>query len=285
MTKRLGKKIGMTSVFACLTLCAQPGIEGNWQGTLDVGAAKLRLGLHVAKNAQGEFSSKLDSIDQGAMGIPVKVTTFTGTTLHLELPDLQATFDGKLSADGNEIIGTFLQGAPLALTFKRVETVETLNRPQHPKPPYPYDAKDVAYETKAGIKLAGTLTLPRGAGPFPAAILITGSGAQDRDESLLGHKPFLVIADYLTRRGIAVLRMDDRGVGGSTGNSTQATLDDMADDVLADVGISEGPQGDRSEAHWRDWPQRRRNRGPSGGGAIAGYRVCRHAGGNGRDRR
>lgn len=229
------QKIGCTGLFVCLTLCAQPRIEGNWQGTLDVGAAKLRLGLHVTKNSQGEFSSKLDSIDQGAMGIPVKVTTFTGSTLHLELPNLQATYNGKLSADGSEITGTFLQGAPFALTFKRVETVETLNRPQNPKAPFPYDAQDVAIETKAGIKLAGTLTLPRGAGPFPAAVLITGSGAQDRDESLLGHKPFLVIADSLTRRGIAVLRMDDRGVGGSSGNSAQATLEDMADDVLADV--------------------------------------------------
>jgi hypothetical protein len=236
----MSKKLAWTGVFACLALCAQPGIEGNWQGTLDVGAAKLRLGLHVTKNAQGEFSSKLDSIDQGAMGIPVKVTTFVGTTLHLELPNLQATYNGTLSADGSEISGTFLQGSPFALTFKRVATVETLNRPQNPKPPFPYDAQDVAYETKAGIKLAGTLTLPRGAGPFPAAILITGSGPQDRDESLLGHKPFLVIADYLTRRAIAVLRMDDRGVGGSTGNSTQATLDDMADDVLADVEYLKG---------------------------------------------
>jgi uncharacterized protein len=115
-----------------------------------------------------------------------------------------------------------------------------LNRPQNPKPPYPYDAQDVAYETSAGIKLAGTLTLPRGPGPFPAAIMITGSGPQDRDEALMGHKPFLVIADYLTRRGIAVLRLDDRGVGGSTGNSMRETLDDMAGDVVIGVGFLKG---------------------------------------------
>ncbi len=221
-------------------LCAQSGVEGTWQGTLDVGAMKLRLGLHVSKDAEGQFSSKLDSIDQGAMGLAVKVTTFSGGALHLELPNLHATYDGKLSADGQQISGTFVQGAPLPLVFKRVEKVETLNRPQNPKPPYPYDAQDVAYETSGGIKLAGTLTLPRGQGPFPAAIMITGSGPQDRDEALMGHKPFWVIADYLTRRGIAVLRLDDRGVGGSTGKSTQETLDDMAGDVITGVEYLKG---------------------------------------------
>ena len=233
-------KVCWISFLAGAALCAQSGVEGTWQGTLDVGAIKLRLGLHVSKNAEGQFTSKLDSIDQSAMGIPVKVTTFADNALHLELPNLHATYDGKLSADGSQISGTFVQGAPVPLVFRRVEKVETLNRPQNPKPPYPYDAQDVAYETSAGIKLAGTLTLPRGPGPFPAAIMITGSGPQDRDEALMGHKPFLVIADYLTRRGIAVLRLDDRGVGGSTGNSMRETLDDMAGDVVIGVGFLKG---------------------------------------------
>ena len=233
-------KIGWLGMLASAALYAQSGVEGTWQGTLDVGAVKLRLGLHVAKNAQGELSSTLDSIDQSAMGIPVKVTTFRDNALHLELPALHASYDGKLSDGGQEITGTFVQGVPLPLVFKRVEKLESLNRPQNPKPPYPYDAQNVAYETKGGIKLAGTLTLPRGPGPFPAAIMITGSGPQDRDESLLGHKPFLVIADYLTRRGIAILRLDDRGVGGSTGNSTRETLDDMAGDVVTGVEYLKG---------------------------------------------
>jgi len=231
------KQICCLTLLASAILHAQSGIEGNWQGTLDVGAVKLRLGLHVTKNGSGEFTSTFDSIDQGAMGIPLKVTTFSTNTLHFELPSAHVTYDGKLSADGNEIIGTFVQGAPLPLTFKRVEKVETMNRPQNPKPPFPYDAQEVTYEPTAGIKLAGTLTLPRGQGPFPAAILITGSGPQDRDETLFGHKPFLVIADYLTRRGIAVLRVDDRGMGGSTGKSTSETLDDMAGDVVAGVNF------------------------------------------------
>ena len=231
------KQITWLTVLAGAMLRAQSGIEGNWQGTLAVGTMKLRTGLHITKNASGEFTSTMDSIDQGAMGIPVKVTTFSANKLHLELPNLRVTYDGALSADGNEIAGTFVQGAPFPLTFKRVEKVETVNRPQHPKPPFPYESQEVTYEPTAGIKLAGTLTVPRGQGPFPAALLITGSGPQDRDETVSGHKPFLVIADYLTRRGIAVLRVDDRGMGGSTGNSTNETLDEMAGDVVAGVNF------------------------------------------------
>jgi pimeloyl-ACP methyl ester carboxylesterase len=111
-----------------------------------------------------------------------------------------------------------------------------LNRPQEPKKPYPYDEEEVAYENKRdGVKLAGTLTFPRGKGPFPAVLLITGSGPQDRNESLLGHKPFLVLADYLTRQGIAVLRVDDRGVGGSTGSTPNSTTENFAADVMAGI--------------------------------------------------
>lgn len=228
------RKIAWTGLFACLTLCAQPGIEGNWQGTLDVGAAKLRLGLHVTKKPDGTLGSTLDSIDQGAMGLPVSATTFQAGSLHFELPNLHATFDGKLAADGKRITGTFTQGSAFPLTFERAAAGEALKRPQNPKPPFPYESQNV--KLKIGdVTLAGTLTLPRGDGPFPAVALITGSGPQDRDETLMGHKPFLVIADYLTRRGIAVLRMDDRGVGGSTGSSKEETLDEMADDAIADV--------------------------------------------------
>jgi hypothetical protein len=109
-------------------------------------------------------------------------------------------------------------------------------RPQTPRPPYPYREEQVTYESLApGIKLAGTLTLPPGTGRFPAVVVISGSGAQDRDETVFGHKPFLVLADYLTRRGVGVLRVDDRGVGGSTGNTMEATSVQLARDVLAGV--------------------------------------------------
>jgi uncharacterized protein len=113
---------------------------------------------------------------------------------------------------------------------------ETQKRPQEPQKPYPYSEDFVTYENKqAGVKLAATLTLPRGAGPFPAVLLITGSGPQNRDEAICGHKPFLVLADYLTRRGVAVLRADDRGVGQSTGNFATATSDDFAEDARAGI--------------------------------------------------
>jgi len=232
--------------FALFLLLAWPlraqlgGVEGTWQGTLNVGAVSLRLGLHVAKDASGALVSTLDSIDQGAMGIPVGTTKFDQGKLHLELPNLRASFDGTLSADGNEISGTFTQGGDLPLTFRRVAEVEKLKRPQTPKAPFPYVAEDVTYEGQGGVKLAGTLTLPKGSGPFPAAILITGSGPQDRDETLFEHKPFFVIADALTRRGIAVLRVDDRGVGKSAGKSSEATLDDLAGDVLAGTAYLRG---------------------------------------------
>ena len=115
-----------------------------------------------------------------------------------------------------------------------VAAAEPPARPQEPKPPFPYSSEEVHYETN-GVKLAGTLTLPAGNGPFPAVLLLTGSGAQNRDEEVFGHKPFLVIADHLTRAGIAVLRMDDRGIGGSTGSVSNSTTADFADDALAGV--------------------------------------------------
>lgn len=124
----------------------------------------------------------------------------------------------------------------LPLTLKRVAKATESRRPQTPQRPYPYDEIEVTYENKAdGVTLAGALTLPRSKGPFPVALLISGSGPQDRDETLLGHKPFLVLADHLTRRGIAVLRVDDRGVGGSTGKVRDATSADFARDVLGGV--------------------------------------------------
>ena len=219
--------------------CAQtPSIVGTWQGTLEAGALKMRLALHIAANENGGFTSTLDSLDQNLSGIPVPQTILSGNTLHLDLPS-RAQFDGTLNEKGTEIAGTFTQGAPMALTLKRVGRVEMPSRPQEPKPPYPYDAVEAAYDNGPN-HLAGTLTIPRGRGPFPAALLISGSGPQDRDESIMGHKPFWVIADSLTRQGIAVLRVDDRGMGKSSGNSTMLTLDDMAGDVLAGVAYLKG---------------------------------------------
>ncbi|HEY6253940.1 MAG TPA: alpha/beta hydrolase [Candidatus Angelobacter sp.] len=153
---------------------------------------------------------------------------------------MNAIYEGKASADLQTLQGTWKQGimeSPLAL--KRVKDKAELGlpaRPQNPHKPYPYREEDVAYDNKAqGNKLAATLTIPSGKDPFPAVVLITGSGPQDRDETLMGHKPFLVLADYLTRKGIAVLRADDRGVGKSTGEFSGATTADFATDTEAGV--------------------------------------------------
>ncbi len=162
-------------------------------------------------------------------------TTFADGKLHIEI-NAATTLDVTLSSDGHELTGTFTQGAPIPITLKRVDKIESPKRPQEPKPPFPYDSEDVTYAgSSPNITLAATLTKPRGAGPFPAALMITGSGPQNRDEEILGHKPFLVIADYLSRRGIAVLRIDDRGMGKSTGSSPKTTISEMADDIVKGI--------------------------------------------------
>ena len=221
---------------ASLAFAQAPSLDGNWMGTLDVGAAKLRLVLHVTQSPAG-MTATMDSIDQGANGMKIDAITFTGNAVHFELHMIQGSYDGAMKADGSEISGQWKQGgAELPLTFKRVDKAPEVTRPQDPKKPYPYEEEEVAYENKkAGIKLAGTLTYPRGKGPFPAVLLITGSGPQDRNEALAGHRPFLVLADHLTRHGIAVLRVDDRGVGGSSGDTMKSTSADFADDALAGI--------------------------------------------------
>jgi pimeloyl-ACP methyl ester carboxylesterase len=213
-------------------------LEGLWEGTLKVQAGiELRLVLDVHRGEDGRLKAYLDSPDQGADDLPISSLTLEDGTLKFGMKAMRAEFEGTRSEDGAAFEGTFTQvGRKFPLALRRVGEVTKPKRPQMPEPPFPYKAEDVSYENAAaGVKLAGTLTIPEGAGPFPAVLLITGSGSQDRDETLLGHKPFLVLADYLTRRGIAVLRVDDRGVGGSTGDAAAATSEDFAGDVLAGV--------------------------------------------------
>jgi uncharacterized protein len=212
----------------------EQAVAPTWQGTLDAGAMKLRLVLHVVQGEGGGLAATLDSIDQGAKGLKVDVIRLDGDKLHLELTPLGARYDGTLDASRTEMRGTWQQGGgSLPLTFKAVTVEEKLRRPQEPQPPLPYDAKEVTFPSLApGVTLAGTLTLPRGAAKAPAVALITGSGPEDRDETVFGHKPFLVLADHLTRRGIAVLRFDDRGVGGSSPGAPGATTRDFSADAL-----------------------------------------------------
>jgi hypothetical protein len=211
-------------------------ITGSWNGLLKVQGIQLRLVFNIS-NTDGVLSATMDSPDQGARGIPVTGVSFDNDTIDLTIASLQITYVGVLGKD-NIIVGQFIQAGqsfPLNLSKETVEK-EKLSRPQEPVKPYPYYEEEVTFENqKAGIALAGTLTLPEKDGVFPAVILITGSGPQNRDEELLGHKPFLVLADYLTRNGIAVLRFDDRGIGSSTGDFKTATSADFATDVEAGI--------------------------------------------------
>ncbi|HEX6940993.1 MAG TPA: alpha/beta hydrolase [Longimicrobiales bacterium] len=210
-------------------------VAGDWMGTLEVPGGRLRIVFHITAGADG-LAATLDSPDQGAYGIATGAVVLDGDSLTIAVPAIMGRYAGVLR--GDTIAGTWSQGpASLPLALARADGAATgPNRPQHPEPPYPYDAIDVSFANEeAGITLAGTLTRPKGDGPFPAVVLISGSGPQDRDETIFAHKPFLVLADYLTRRGIAVLRYDDRGIGGSTGDFAAATTADFASDARAAV--------------------------------------------------
>lgn len=212
-------------------------IEGVWQGVLKVQGMELRIVFKIFRQSDGMLTATMDSPDQGAKDIPVEEVTFKNGNLRMEVKSARGIFEGKVNEDFSSIEGNWKQsGMTLPLVLKHIKKAPEIKRPQEPKKPYPYMEEEVTYKNKkARVKLAGTLTLPSGKGPFPAVLLITGSGAEDRNETVFGHRPFLVISDYLTRRGIAVLRVDDRGVGGSTGSTAQSTSEDFAGDVLAGV--------------------------------------------------
>jgi pimeloyl-ACP methyl ester carboxylesterase len=214
-----------------------PVIEGAWTGTLDVMGTKLRVVFRVAKNADGSWKTLLDSPDQSAKDIPVSETIVKDDSLIFKVAVAAGVYEGLIQPDGLTTQGIWKQGGmSLPLSLSKTDQLPTINRPQEPKPPFPYKQEDVSFNNeKAGIVLSGTLTLPEQGGPFSAVVMITGSGAQDRDEQIFGHKPFWVIADYLTRRGIAVLRYDDRGTGKSTGDFSKATSVDLASDALSAV--------------------------------------------------
>lgn len=210
-------------------------IEGAWQGILEVSGIELRIVFKISQGPEGILTATMDSPDQGVKDIPVDEVTLENGNLRLEIKSAMIVFEGKLKDDDLSIEGKWKQsGQSFPLVLERVDKPAEVRRPQEPKKPYPYEEEEVVYENKeAAVKLAGTLTIPGQEGPFPAVLLISGSGPQDRNETILGHHPFLVLADYLTRCGIAVLRVDDRGIGGSSGDFTQATTEDFASDVLA----------------------------------------------------
>ncbi|WP_319480225.1 alpha/beta fold hydrolase [uncultured Draconibacterium sp.] len=229
------KKILLFAIILVPFLIRAQDITGKWNGLLKVQNMELTLVFHISKE-DSEFSTIMDSPDQKAIGIATSSTSFKNSTLIIEIAELGARYKGQYNDGVFE--GTFYQvnqSFPLNLTTNEVAK-KKLNRPQEPKKPYPYFSEEVSFPGGApDVKLAGTLTIPKGEGPFAVAVLISGSGPQNRDEEFLTHKPFLVLSDYLTRKGIAVLRYDDRGFAASTGNHATATSEDFANDVRAAI--------------------------------------------------
>ena len=209
--------------------------EGVWQGALEANGLRLRFQLHVTHDDQKQLVAALDSPDQGISGMPAVKVSQKLTVFHFEIPLVDGVYEGTINPPKSVITGIWTQsGITRNLKFERSDQLLELVRPQNPLKPYPYREEQVIFANpKAQVSLAGTLTLPSRPGPFPAAVLIGGSGPQDRDETVAGHRPFLVLADYLTRKGLAVLRYDKRGIGKSTGNFDQATTEDFASDAAA----------------------------------------------------
>ena len=226
---------------------------GVWDGAVEVPGAgvQLRLRLQMTLEDDGGLAATFFSVDQHNAAIPVEEIEVDGADVSMSMATIGGSYEGTLTEDGTKIEGTFTQmGNALALNLERATdgdagdpdtTAAAPRRPQDPEEPFPYHAEDVTYPNPdGGHVLAGTFTRPETGGPFPAVILVSGSGPQDRDEALMGHRPFLVLSDHLTRSGIAVLRFDDRGVGKSTGDFGSATSRDFASDALAGVAYLRG---------------------------------------------
>ncbi|UOQ53582.1 alpha/beta hydrolase family protein [Hymenobacter cellulosivorans] len=216
-----------------------PAPAGLWQGNLQAAPGSELVVFFDLKGQSSALSGTLSVPQQTDQLLPLSSVVLRHDSLLLGAERLHARFAGRFSADGQQVAGTWFQGgAQLPLTLRRStakdKAAATPRRPQVPQAPFPYRSEDLTFPNQpAGFDLAGTLTLPAGKGPFPAVVLVSGSGPEDRNETILGHQPFLVLADYLTRRGFAVLRYDDRGIGQSKGTFKNATTADFTTDAQA----------------------------------------------------
>ena len=223
------------TIFTALALSAASlfaqGISGVWNGELNLGTTKLAIVFHFE-----DGKCTMDSPDQGAFDIPADVEFISADSVSVSQKDMDAKYHGRLS-DG-KIKGRFSQRG-LSLPLDLVPGNRVLSRPQTPAGPFPYKTEEVTF-TNGEATLSGTLTFPEGWNgrkKVPVAIMVSGSGLQNRNEELFGHKPFLVIADYLARRGIATLRYDDRGAGASKGDAANATTEDFMEDAIAGLNM------------------------------------------------
>jgi len=223
---------------------------GNWEGTLDAAGKKIPIIFHISSGKDGKYSATFDSPSQQAFNLACGEVTVHSDSVVVQMPVINGKYSGLLKAGGKELIGKWHQGG-MSMPLNLVRTGEVtmpkkVIRPQDPVPPFPYKSEDlIYYNADRSIRFGATFTVPLPdsgveyfrAPVYPTVLLITGSGMQDRDESLMNHRPFAVIADFLSRRGIAVLRVDDRGMGKSTGNFSKATTADFADDVEAGINF------------------------------------------------
>lgn len=242
MTRRRGRLrtlVAAVFAFALAGAAVAQDVVGEWHGTLADATAELRLGLEITAKPGGGYEGRMISPDQSPAWLPLDGITLQGGRLVIAGSRVAGRFEGQWDAEHQAWVGQWTQGYVMPLVLLKGKTEPRL-RPQTPKPPFPYRAEDVSFDGAPGVRLAGTLTLPEGKGPFPAAILLNGSGPQDRDESFMGHKAFMLLADALTRRGIAVLRTDDRGFGKSTGDFNAATGTDFVTDAQASIAYLRG---------------------------------------------
>jgi len=229
--------ISQCQLFAQTDYTKDTLLLGSWIGQIDLNGMQFNAVFRVSTDKEGNFTALMDSPDQGVKDIRVDSIKINGTHARFAINKLGGFYEGEILRDSLKITGNWNQaGMTFPLTLRKTEKLAVQTRPQEPKRPFPYKEEEVTVKNeKENILLAGTLTIPQGSSPFPAVVLITGSGAQNRDEELFGHKPFLVISDYLTRNGFVVLRMDDRGVGKSKGNFATATSYNFANDIFSAV--------------------------------------------------
>jgi pimeloyl-ACP methyl ester carboxylesterase len=230
------RKTLLLLTFTLLTVythAQENNLSGTWSGSLDVMGQKLPLVFHFEQLEEG-WKGTADSPAQGAKGMLLKNILFNGLMASWEFEQIPAIYEGVLV--GDTLKGNFTQSGTLfPLELTRVPAgseVSDTAPPQTPKPPFEYEEIATSFSNASGqAKLVGTITKPKGAGPFPAVVLVSGSGPQNRNGEVFGHQPFWVMADYLTRNGIAVFRYDERGVGDSGGDFAQATSYDLKDDA------------------------------------------------------
>lgn len=240
------KKSIITTLLALVTLTGQAQVSpttallGSWSGKLKVGVTSLTIVLHL-EQADGNVTVSLDSPDQGAKGIPGKKEYLSDDSIAVKVESIGASYRARLK-DG-KLEGTFSQSG-LSLPLVMTKGVLEVKRPQMPNPPYPYETEEVTFTNEAdGATLAGTLTYPVGYDQhrkqkITVVLFVSGSGQQNRDEELMNHKPFLVIADFLARQGIATLRYDDRATGKSVGGEVKnATSEDFMRDAAAGISF------------------------------------------------